>query len=277
MPNRIHRARDANKDQTYFIWQIKKEQLDHILFPVGEFQDKSAVRDYAQSKGLITSNKPDSQGLCFVGQTSLRQMLTQVLGTKVGSIVAVMSLQELDSIGISISQSSTRISLPTEVNGVIRYQVVLGQHDGAFLFTIGQRQNLGLSNGPWFVSAIDIKQNLVFVCHNNWAQELDCSEIIVNDCNWHIDLQSQIKNQTETRIENSKINLNCYCQVRYRSEAVACQVELLDDLGTSVKVIFGQPVRAIAVGQSAVFYDDNGMLLGGGFINSKTQSITTNQ
>lgn len=273
MSNRIHRARDANKDQTYFIWQIKKEQLDHILFPVGEFQDKSAVRDYAQSKGLITSNKPDSQGLCFVGQTSLRQMLTQVLGTKVGSIVAIMSLQELDSIGINIPQSSTRISQPVEVNGIVRYQVVLGQHDGAFLFTIGQRQNLGLSNGPWFVSAIDIKQNIVFVCHNNYAQELDCSEIIVNDCNWHIDLQNEIKNQTKTGIKKSKINLNCYCQVRYRSESVACQVELLDELGTSVKVIFGQPVRAIAVGQSAVFYDDNGMLLGGGFINSKTKSV----
>ena len=277
MPNRIQRARDTNKDQTYFIWQIKKEQLDHILFPVGEFQDKSAVRDYAQSKGLITSNKPDSQGLCFVGQTSLRQMLTQVLGTKVGSIVAVMSLQELDSIGINIPQSSTRISQPMEVNGIIRYQVVLGQHDGAFLFTIGQRQNLGLSNGPWFVSAIDIKQNLVFVCHNNWAQELDCGEIIVNDCNWHIDLRSQIKSQTKAEIQSLKTKFNCYCQVRYRSEAVACQVELLDDLGASVKVIFGQPVRAIAVGQSAVFYDDNEMLLGGGFINSKTQSIPINK
>ena len=273
MTNRIYRAKDTNKDQTYFIWQIKKEQLDHILFPVGKFQDKSAVREYAQSKGLITSNKPDSQGLCFVGQTSLRQMLTQVLGTKVGSIVAVMSLQELDSIGINIPQSSTRISKSTERNGSTHYQVVLGQHEGAFLFTIGQRQNLGLSNGPWFVSAIDIKENLVFVCHNNWAQELDCSQIIVNDCNWHIDLKSE----TKTEIKNSKINLNCYCQVRYRSEAIACQVELLDDLGTSVRVIFNKPVRAIAVGQSAVFYDDNGMLLGGGFINSKTKSVATNQ
>jgi tRNA-uridine 2-sulfurtransferase len=260
----IFRAKDTNKDQTYFLWQIRREQLDHILFPVGDFETKAEVREFAESQGLITSSKPDSQGLCFVGQTSLREMLLQTLGAKIGQIVTIMTVDELIKIGLNPSKTKT---LDKKIVGISdqKQTFILGQHDGAFLFTIGQRQNLGLSNGPWFVSAIDVKTNIVTVCHQNLAEEMDCSEIQVKDCNWHLDLTSEDSNWLKDNV------LNCECQVRYRSKAVNCQVIFQFSDGKmdfdSAKVIFETPVRAIAVGQSAVFYSPKSQLLGGGFID----------
>ena len=162
----ICRAKDNNKDQTYFIWQIKKEQLSHILFPVGEFENKTKVREYATTKDLITSQKPDSQGLCFVGQTSLREMLLQTLGQKNGDIVAFMTREQLIEIGLGKQKLNTEIQNREQ-------KVVLGTHEGAFLYTIGQRQNLGLSNGPWFVSNVDIEKNEVQVCHQKYSTKLE--------------------------------------------------------------------------------------------------------
>jgi tRNA-uridine 2-sulfurtransferase len=262
----IFRAKDTNKDQTYFLWQIKKKQLDKILLPVGEFQAKSEVRKYANSKDLITSTKPDSQGLCFVGQTSLREMLLQTLGSKNGSIVTVMTEDEIMAIGLNPTKLKT---LDTD-NKTPKKTFVLGEHEGAFLFTIGQRQNLGLSNGPWFVSAVDVTTNIVTVCHQNLTQELDCSEIIVKDCNWQLDWEEGFLG---FKIVDQKAIVECQCQVRYRSKATNCQV-IFDFEGDKVdysfaKVIFVEPVRAVAIGQSAVFYTPECQLLGGGFIESK--------
>ena len=163
----IARAKDSNKDQTYFIWQIKREQLPHILFPVGEFGAKSEVRDYAHSKGLITSNKPDSQGLCFVGQTSLRKMLLQTLGQKNGFIYTYITQAQADQIGVKLTKKNSQAKSDSD-----KFKVKLGDHQGAFLYTIGQRQNLGISNGPWFVASIDVSTNEVIVCHNQFQEVL---------------------------------------------------------------------------------------------------------
>ncbi len=260
----IFRAKDTNKDQTYFLWQIRREQLSHILFPVGEFETKAEVREFAEFQNLITYSKPDSQGLCFVGQTSLREMLLQTLGAKIGQIVTIMTADELQLIGLNSSKTKT---LDKKIVGISdqKQTFVLGQHEGAFLFTIGQRQNLGLSNGPWFVSAIDVKANIVTVCHQNLAEEMDSSEIMVKNCNWHLDLDNTDSHWLQDNI------LSCQCQVRYRSKAVNCQVVFQCSGGKmnfdSAKVTFETPVRAIAVGQSAVFYSSEGQLLGGGFID----------
>jgi tRNA U34 2-thiouridine synthase MnmA/TrmU len=284
---RIQRAGDKSKDQTYFIWQIKKEQLPHTLFPVGEFNTKSEVREYAKSKGLITSDKPDSQGLCFVGQTSLRDMLLEVLGEKVGNVVTHMTKEQMESIGLKITRKNTlqfACSVP---------KIKLGEHSGAFLYTIGQRQNLGISNGPWFVSEVDIENNEVIVCHQNFDQAIEANTIIVKDCNWHLDLDfckverhkwekdllSKI-NSFDSNINEflNKINTNddskgygyyiieCSCQLRYRSQAFPCTV-FYDEEDNQALVSFNEPIKSIAKGQSAVFYDKDGVLLGGSVID----------
>jgi tRNA U34 2-thiouridine synthase MnmA/TrmU len=203
--NLIQRAKDSNKDQTYFIWQIKQGQLPHILFPVGEFDVKSKVREFAEAKGLITSNKPDSQGLCFVGQTSLREMLLQTLGRKDGYIYTYLTQGQIEKIGLTIHKKN-KISVnnpPTPLTGVVlpqqeRFKIKLGNHEGAFLFTIGQRQNLGLSNGPWFVAEVDIINNEVIVCHNEYQQEIMSKSLIIKDLNWHLDI-TQESSYTKSR------------------------------------------------------------------------------
>lgn len=249
----IARAKDLNKDQTYFIWQIKREQLPHILFPVGEFDAKSEVRDYAQSMGLITSNKPDSQGLCFVGQTSLRDMLLQTLGQKNGFIYAYLNQEQVDQIGIKLTKKNSQVRSDSN-----KFKVELGVHQGSFLYTIGQRQNLGISNGPWFVAEVDIENNEVIVCHQEFQTSILSNILMIKDLNWHIDItnnaytQSKLLNSIEKfELKNKLINskyigfkneqfnnffesylgedfsitqLNLKAQIRYRSEAQDCTV-----------------------------------------------------
>jgi tRNA U34 2-thiouridine synthase MnmA/TrmU len=239
--NLIQRAKDANKDQTYFIWQIKQEQLPHILFPVGEFDVKSKVREFADSKGLVTSSKPDSQGLCFVGQTSLREMLLQTLGRKDGFIHTYLKEEQVNKLHLTVHKKN-KLVLPNSD----KIKIKLGNHEGAFLFTIGQRQNLGLSNGPWFVSEVDIINNEVIVCHNEYQEEIMSKFLIIKDLNWHLDFTKEsvytkseelttksekltVKNLTE-QIDGLDLDdynifkLTLKAQIRYRSQAQDCQV-----------------------------------------------------
>jgi tRNA-uridine 2-sulfurtransferase len=212
----ILRSKDANKDQSYFLWQIKKEQLGKILFPVGEFENKTQVREYAKENGLITASKPDSQGLCFIGQTPLREMLLQTLGEKIGNI--------LDQTG-----------------------KILGQHKGAYLYTIGQRQGLGLSGGPWYVANVDVENNTVTVSTN--LANLQGLGLIAKNPNWHQDLPEIFE---------------CKCQIRYQQKPVNCTVKQLEN--NTLEVKFADPTNAIAKGQSIVFYLEN-QLLGGAIID----------
>jgi tRNA-uridine 2-sulfurtransferase len=266
MPN-IYHAKDQNKDQTYFIWQIKKPQLEHILFPVGEFENKSEVRKYAESKDLITSSKPDSQGLCFVGQTNLREMLLGVFGHRVGSIFTFLNPNEVSQIGLNVK----RMNKGFDLQNTERQKLKLGDHEGAFLFTIGQRQNLGISNGPWFVQSIDVKKNEVIVCHQNFKEELESTQILIKDCNWQVNFESSQKgniNTSKTKIED-KVEIQCLVQVRYRSKPQECILSLnlsQEKQINTASVKFTNPIKAVAAGQSAVFYDKSGKMLGGGII-----------
>jgi tRNA-uridine 2-sulfurtransferase len=264
----IARGIDPNKDQSYFVYQIKQEQLDKILFPIGEFDTKESVREYAESKNLITSSKPDSQGLCFVGQTSLRALLIETLGEKNGFIYTIMSLEEFNKLGFNTENnfSHKRLQKLSENS----YKIQIGEHSGAFLYTIGQRQNLGISNGPWVVSRIDVKNNEVIVTHKSKEAQTFISELIINEMNWHRD---------SNLVDLSK---EYYCQVRYRSKAVKC---VITKLQSSYSIQFLEPIKSPAVGQSVVIYDNfsdiqnglnlnenqnpsNQIIIGGGIISS---------
>ncbi len=211
--HRLFRGLDSNKDQSYFVWRIPREYLSNVLMPIGEFASKAEVRAKAEELDLITADKKDSQGLCFVGETPVRQLLLQTIGEKPGDIV-------------------------NHSNGDI-----LGEHKGAFQYTIGQRHNLGLSGGPWFVHSIDVVSNVVNVVHG--AQEDQIFNNFLQVTDYWLDTNENISAQT-----------------RYRQKSHKCKVNI--DKNT-LRVEFFEPIRAIAKGQSIVFYQDD-QLVGGGII-----------
>lgn len=143
---------DANKDQSYFLWQTRKEQLPHILFPVGGMK-KPEVRQLAKKFELITAEKKDSQGLCFVGKVDMKEFLSHYIKLKKGKVV---------------NESGE----------------VTGEHSGAAFYTMGERLS-----GKYVISK-DMKKNTVMVSQKNTAGALPQarSEIIITDCNWVSDV-----------------------------------------------------------------------------------------
>jgi tRNA-specific 2-thiouridylase len=224
----IARGDDENKDQSYFLWRVKREQISRILFPIGEFKTKAEVREMAQKYDLITAQKPDSQGLCFIGTTPLRELLLQTLGKKEGNIVD-------------------------------EHGAVLGVHPGAYLYTIGQREKLGLAGGPWFVSQIRIDSNEVVVSHQTHQENLYKQELRAGDFNVQVDEDYLRK----LGFSLDKKSFQCQAQVRYRQTPEDCEAQIMDT--GEVTVRFSQPVRAVASGQSLVLYDKE-VMLGGGVI-----------
>jgi tRNA-specific 2-thiouridylase len=213
---KLYRGKDEKKDQSYFVWRIRKEQLEKILMPIGEFESKSDVRHLAEKYELVTAHKPDSQGLCFIGETPVRQLLLQTLGEKEGDIV--------------------------DIHGK-----VLGKHNGAYQYTIGQRHQLGLPGGPWFVQAIDVDVNTVTVAHITEQNGLYCPGLLAEDINYHRELEENVEYQFSA-------------QIRYRQQAQSCKVTKKSD---SLELIFDEPIRAVSKGQSVVIYDNNEMIVGG--------------
>lgn len=226
----LHRGDDSNKDQSYFLWRIPREELNMMLFPIGDFATKAEVRKLASDNNLITATKKDSQGLCFIGTTPLRELLMQSLGEKKGDIVT------LDG-------------------------KVLGQHSGAYLYTVGQREKLGLGGGPWFVKTVDVNTNQVIVAHGDEMEVLDNQYCLVSDFNWLIS-DNLVEKILNNKLENG---FKLSAQVRYHQKAVECHFET--DENGKFKVVFSELVRAIAPGQSIVFYHE-GHMLGGAVIQT---------
>ncbi len=215
-PVRLRRAVDASKDQTYFLYRAPAKSLEHTLFPLGGIE-KSKVRELASEFGLPTAKRPDSQGLCFVGNIPMRTFLAEYIEPKQGNI--------LDQEGR-----------------------VIGQHDGAYFYTIGQRQGLGVGGGkPYYVCRIDTNKNEVHVTTEPESPELNKAEFSVQDCVWYV-------NPDESKHYD--------IQVRYRTAAKSGR---LIKAKNGFKVILDKAERAITPGQSAVVYDGE-VVLGGGVI-----------
>lgn len=147
------RSSDEFKDQTYFIYNIKKSQLPHILFPIGSMK-KTAVRSMAKKLRLPNANKKESMGLCFVGKIRLKDFLDQKLKYKVGPI---MTLEKK----------------------------VVGEHQGLAYYTVGQRQGIKVGHGgPWYVVSKNLKTNTLFVTNNPHDKALETKQIEIHSVNW---------------------------------------------------------------------------------------------
>lgn len=220
----IARGLDSHKDQSYFLARVNSNSIEKILFPIGEFSSKSEVRKKASELDLITADKPDSQGICFIGDTPLREILLKTLGKKPGAIIELKTDKEPKTIG---------------------------GHDGAFLYTIGQRHGLGLSGGPWFVHSIDINQNVVYVVQESEIHAIESRGLAAHSPNWFVD--------PTTLTDTTAID----AQVRYRQHPTPSFVTNAPD---GFSLIFNSPTRAIAPGQIAALYDGD-VLIGSGIIS----------
>ena len=148
------RAKDENKDQTYFLYRVTNEALQKTLFPLGGFT-KPEVRQMAQDRGLWTASKKESMGVCFVGSVGMREFLSQYVTTQPGAI----------------------IDRETGAN--------VGEHDGAIFYTLGQRHGLDVGGGlPYYVVGKDMQKNEVYVSRNLDATEMWRKEITLQDIHW---------------------------------------------------------------------------------------------
>jgi tRNA-uridine 2-sulfurtransferase len=232
----IAMANDSHKDQSYFLWNIPADRLGHTLFPIGVIDNKQEVRQIACRQGLMTATKKDSQGLCFVGKSSLREMLTQKLGFKSGHIITN---------DINNAQHATKLTPTLRQQLTDTGYITIGQHQGAYLYTIGQRDCLNLSGGPWYVQNVDIDNNQLMVVHGSHLEDISSNWVIIAGVN----LFSLID-----------YNQEYSCITRYNQEPISCKIKILDD--NQYQVTFNQPVSAIAIGQSLVMYDKGVLVLG---------------
>jgi tRNA-uridine 2-sulfurtransferase len=217
---------DKNKDQSYFLWTLTQEQLKYCLFPIGECI-KPEVRKLARKFGLLNHAKKDSQGVCFIGQLDMKEFLKKYIKPKKGKIV-------LFEAGLHTQAGKT-----------------IGEHDGIYYYTIGQRHgmNIGIGGGPYFVTGKDIKKNILFVSNRESSGDLKTKEMTVGNLSWVSEMP--------------KLPAKISIKIRYRTESVPAVLKRIKRGILSIK--FNKPVRAVTPGQSAVFYSRN-ELIGGGVI-----------
>ncbi|MFA9210459.1 MAG: tRNA 2-thiouridine(34) synthase MnmA [Moraxellaceae bacterium] len=247
---------DNNKDQSYFLCQLSQEQLAKALFPIGHLE-KPAVRAIAKEIGLVTADKKDSQGLCFVGKISLPEFLQQKLEVKNGKVIEVNPLNQqfIAYNKLEVNHSNCELlSEPFVYTPEMGIEVA--DHIGAYYYTIGQRKglNIGGRPNPSFVIGIDTETNIVYSGQldehpglNRWALKINASE-----CHW-------INPSHELTIGESK---EYQFKIRYRQTA---QSGWLIRKDSGYYILFKEIQRGITPGQFAAWYEGN-ELIGSGII-----------
>lgn len=207
-------AVDTNKDQTYFLYRVTAEALGKTLFPLGEFE-KPEVRRMAEERGLLTASRKESMGICFVGSVGIREFLSEFVQTSPGKII------DRDS------------------------GEVVGNHDGAIFYTLGQRHGLNLGGGlPYYVVGKDMSKNEVYVSRNLNDGSMWQRELHLRDIHW-------INNAPEP-------SDTLHVRLRHRGKLLPVTLQ-----GSALHL--EEPERAAAAGQSAVIYRGD-EVLGGGII-----------
>ena len=228
------KAADAAKDQSYFLHGIAASALGKTLFPIGELR-KTEVRRLAHAAGLPVYDKPDSTGICFIGERPFREFLSRYLRTEPGPIE--------DDRGR-----------------------VVGEHRGLALYTLGQRSGLGIGGragtaaAPWYVAGKDMKRNALIVVQDQDHPLLLSDAFDVQQMHW--------LNPGDA----AELPIECTVKTRYRQNDLACTVRLSATHGEhNWRVDLNEPARAVTPGQYAVFYS-GARCLGGGVIERRFNS-----
>ena len=251
-------GKDNNKDQSYFLCQLNQNQLSKALFPIGELT-KPEVREIAREIGLVTADKKDSQGLCFIGKVSLPTFLQQQLIPKEGEIVEIFS--DYKEFHKEKPVFETKLDELKYLSKKIKYQKedgkVIGKHQGAQFFTIGQSKGLGIGGHKesCFIIDRDMENNILFVGEGKNFLGLYRKALKINNDEVHwVREDLRLKNGESMKIK---------ARIRYRQpleDAVLYQYE------EGFFIEFENPQSAIAEGQFAAWYQGE-ELLGSGVIS----------
>lgn len=235
----LEKGIDPSKDQSYFLWTLKQEQLEKILFPIGHLK-KIEVRKLAKKFNLPVAEKKDSQGICFLGAVDIKDFLKHYIKEKKGKV---------------LNEKGEEI----------------GHHDGVVFHTLGERHGFTIikkspNDGPYYIIAKDIKKNVLIVSQSknlkdfgafalgdirqgtHDAKNLSSSCLILENTNW---ISGVPKSNEEYSV-----------QIRYHGEFLPCKIKIISK--TKAEVVFKKPVL-VASGQSCVFYDKD-VCLGGGVV-----------
>ena len=250
----LFRANDENKDQTYFLYRISKEALSHTIFPIGEML-KPEVKKLAKEKGLHNAYKKESMGVCFVGEVGMKDFLKEYIDIKPGEI------REIES------------------------EKVLGYHEGAVFYTIGQRHGLYLNGEkgvindgmPYYVVKKDIEKNIVYVSKNLnddnlWTDELKLKDVFMRQFEYNISGDGSLSPVVTGKapsysVVTSVSSLDMYSQLPLKQILVRLRhrAPLVPAKFDGETLYFENKIKRPASGQSAVIYD-NEICIGGGII-----------
>jgi len=232
-------AQDGNKDQSYFLWTLTQAQLAHCMFPLGEHV-KPAVRAMARAAGLQTADKKDSQGICFLGQVTIADFLKQYIPERRGALVTTAGER-------------------------------IGEHSGTEFYTIGQRHldadfTFPKTGGPgaraaFYVASKDAAANTVTLAEGSEHPALYKSEIEIANCNF---IRTDGKFSVGGSSDENVGRLAVLARVRYRQPLSSAHLSRLKN-GNCV-LVFEKPQKFVASGQSAVWYSEEGEVVGGGVI-----------
>lgn len=215
---KLFKAKDEKKDQTYFLYRATEGALEKTLFPLGDFT-KTEVRALAEDRNLVTARKKESMGICFVGKVGIKEFLSQFIETKPGQII--------DEKG-----------------------VVVGEHDGAIFFTIGQRHGLNVAHGlPTYVVGKDMDKNVVYITADIDDERLWQSSVTLSA--WHS--------------INGDPSITQEYMLRFRHLGELTPATLTEFDGSTATISFAKPMRAVTPGQSMVFYEGE-RVVGGGIV-----------
>lgn len=215
----LWRGADPEKDQSYFLYRVPQSILRRTLFPLGSLT-KAEVRTLARTHALPVADKPDSQGICFIGKLDMAEFLRKKIPSRPGDIVD-------------------------------EHRQKIGRHEGLDAYTIGQRHRIHVSRGPeaWYVAAKNLERNELLVVQGADHPWLSTRHMKITDVRW---------------MKGSQPVLPCTCEIQVRYRQTPVQAEIRGS-GPVLTVRFSAPVKAVAPGQSAVFYQGQ-CCLGGGVI-----------
>lgn len=215
---------DAIKDQTYFLSQLSQAQIAKALFPIGGFK-KERVRELAAEFHLPNATRKDSQGICFLGKIPFDKFLEHHLGKRPGKLIEYETKK------------------------------ILGEHDGFWYFTVGQRKGIRLAGGPWYVVAKNPDTNEVFISHSDHHNLLARDAFTVGGLNW---IAGEKPEKTRLSVK-----------VRHGAKRYPATIEFLED--GRLNALLQEKDPGLAAGQFAVFYDDE-CCLGGGVIEESSRA-----